>query len=233
MGCALDLRAMIQRTDDLTHVVAAGNPDDRQPALSSDGPSIHPEATVRESRFGPWTMVGMRTLVAETAFGAYSYVVEDCQIERAKIGRFCSIAAACRINPGNHPTWRASQHHFQYRADTYDLGEPEHTFFDWRRTHPVTLGHDVWLGHGAIVLPGVTVGNGAVLAAGAVVTREVAPYAIVAGVPAKPISARFPADVVDALERIAWWDWPHEALRTALPDFRQLNVRAFIEKYGR
>jgi hypothetical protein len=224
---------MTQRTHDLTYVAAAGDTADRQPPLSADGPSIHPEAVVRDSHLGPWTEVAARTVVSETRFGAYSYVMDNAAIERAQVGRFCSIAAHTWINPGNHPTWRASQHHFQYRSDRYALGDRDEAFFDWRRAHPVTLGHDVWMGFGAVVLPGVTVGTGAVIAARAVVTRDVAPYQIVGGTPAKPIGERFPADVADALQELAWWDWPHAALEAALPDFRALDVRTFIAKYAR
>ncbi|MBK1667265.1 chloramphenicol acetyltransferase [Rhodovibrio sodomensis] len=223
---------MSEQPDDLTYITAAGDTHDRQPPLTPAGPSIHPAAVVRDSRLGPWTQVAARATVSETDFGAYSYVMDNAAIERATVGRFCSIAAHTWINPGNHPTWRASQHHFQYRADQYGLGDREAAFFDWRRAHPVTLGHDVWMGFGAVVLPGVTVGTGAVLAAGAVVTRDVAPYKIVGGTPAKPIGERFPADVADALQQIAWWDWSHATLQAALPDFRALDVRAFIAKYG-
>lgn len=223
---------MTEPTDDLTYIDAAGDTDDRQPPLTADGPSIHPDALVRQSRLGPWTLVAARTFVSETAFGAYSYVMDNAAIERATVGRFCSIAAHTWINPGNHPTWRASQHHFQYRADQYGLGEQEDAVFDWRRAHPVTFGHDVWMGFGAVVLPGVSIGTGAVLAAGAVVSRNVAPYSIVGGTPAKPIGKRFPADVADALQQIAWWNWPHDTLKAALPDFRELDVHAFIKKYG-
>jgi phosphonate metabolism protein (transferase hexapeptide repeat family) len=218
--------------DDLTYVAAAGATESRQPPMGPDGPSIHPNACVRDSRLGPWTLVAARAVVSETRFGAYSYVMDGAAIERAIVGRFCSIAANVWINPGNHPTWRASQHHFQYRAEQYGLGEREEAFFDWRRAHPVTLGHDVWVGYGAVVLPGVGVGDGAVVGAGAVVSRDVPAYAIVGGVPAKPIGRRFSDDVARRLQALAWWDWPHEALARALPDFRALDVGDFLAKYG-
>ena len=137
-----------------------------------------------------------------------------------------------RINPGNHPMERASQSHFTYRASAYFPGErDEAEFFAWRRAHPVTIGHDVWIGHGAIVLPGRTVGTGAVIAAGAVVTKDVAPYAIVAGNPARAIRQRFPDAIAERLQPLAWWDWAHERLRAALPDFRALSIDSFLEKY--
>jgi hypothetical protein len=80
--------------------------------------------------------------------------------------------------------------------------------------------------------PDEPIGNGAVLAAGAIVTKDVAPYMIVGGNPARPIRPRFPAEIADALQRLAWWDWSHEALRTALPDFRALPVEEFLAKYA-
>ncbi len=95
--------------------------------------------------------------------------------------------------------WRASQSHFTYRASAYFPGEEdEHEFFAWRRAHHVTIGNDVWIGHGAIVLAGRSIGDGAVIAGGAVVTKDVAPYTIVGGNPARPIRPRFPAEIADA-----------------------------------
>jgi phosphonate metabolism protein (transferase hexapeptide repeat family) len=200
------------------------------PPLGSE-PSIHPTATVRRSRLGPWTAVGARTTMVETEFGAYSYIVEDGDVIYATVGKFCSIARAVRINPGEHPTWRAAQHHFMYRASAYGLGDDEAEIFAWRRAARVTIGHDVWIGHGATVMAGVTVGTGAVVGAGAVVTKDVAPYAIVAGVPAKPIRARVEPDIAERLMALAWWDWRHERLAAALGDFRRLTAEAFLERY--
>lgn len=195
-------------------------------------PVIDPTATVRDSRLGRYTEVGARTSVVETEFGDYSYVVHDSDIIYASVGKFCSIAAMTRINPGNHPMHRASQSHFTYRASAYFPGEQdERSFFDWRRSHRVSIGHDVWIGHGAIVLAGRSVGTGAVVAAGAVVTRDVAPYTIVAGNPARVVRSRFTALVAERMMALAWWDWDHDRLHAALPDFRSLDAEGFLEKH--
>ncbi|MDP2803628.1 MAG: chloramphenicol acetyltransferase [Phreatobacter sp.] len=196
-------------------------------------PSIHATAIVRDSRLGAYTEVGARTVISETVMGDYSYIVQDGQIDMATIGRFCSIASHVRINPGNHPMERASQSHFLYRASRYFDGEPDEAgFFDWRRSHAVTIGHDVWIGHGGVVLAGKHIGTGAVVAAGAIVTKDVAPYTVVGGNPARVIKRRFPEEVAARLEALAWWDWDHERLRQALPDFRTLPVEAFLERNG-
>jgi hypothetical protein len=199
--------------------------------LSRD-PLIDPTAEVTASTLGAYTEVGARTKLLEVALADYSYVVNDSDIAYAEIGKFCSIAAMTRINPGNHPMWRASQSHFTYRASRYFPGAADDAeFFAWRRAHRVTIGHDVWIGHGAIVLPGCAIGDGAIVAAGAVVTKDVAAYTIVAGNPARPIRDRFPAAIAARLQALAWWDWPHEWLRLALEDFRTLSAEAFLDRY--
>jgi phosphonate metabolism protein (transferase hexapeptide repeat family) len=198
----------------------------------STQPLIDPSADIRDCTFGIYTEVGARTTFLEIALGDYSYVVNDSDIAYATIGKFCSIAAMTRINPGNHPMRRASQSHFTYRASTYFPGEDDDAdFFAWRREHHVSIGHDVWVGHGAIVLPGRSIGTGAVVAAGAVVTKNVPDYAIVAGNPARFIRPRFPDDIAARLKQLAWWDWNHDMLRQALPDFRVLTISEFLDKY--
>src|SRR3954447_23370366 len=160
--------------------------------MLSTEPTVDLTASVRGCQLGAYIEVGARTIMLEVTMADYSYVVNDAQITYSTIGKFCSIAAMTRINPGNHPMHRASQAHFTYRASTYFPGESDDAaFFEWRRAHHVQIGHDVWIGHGAIVLPGRNIGTGAVIAAGAVVTKDVAPYAIVAGNPARPIRPRF------------------------------------------
>src|ERR1700709_2424586 len=137
-------------------------------------PTIDPTAKLHDVRLGAYSEVGARTILHDVAMDDYSYVVNDAEIAYTTIGKFCSIAAITRINPGNHPMQRASQAHFTYRASAYFPGEADDAeFFAWRRSHRVQVGHDVWIGHGAIILPGRNVGTGAVTAAGAGVTKAV------------------------------------------------------------
>ncbi|MGY6411178.1 MAG: chloramphenicol acetyltransferase [Alkalilacustris sp.] len=201
--------------------------------LSPDGPLIHRGCDIRESEFGPFTEIGRDSVILNTSFGAYSYCARLCDIANTSVGKFANIAAMVRLGPTDHPMDRASLHHFLYRSDNYwPDAEPDAAFFAARAARRLEIGHDVWIGHGAVVRPELRVGDGAVIAAGAVVTRDVAPYTIVAGVPARPIRPRFAARVAGRLQRLAWWDWDHDRLRAALPDFRALEIEAFLEKYG-
>ncbi|WP_449254517.1 chloramphenicol acetyltransferase [Bosea sp. (in: a-proteobacteria)] len=195
-------------------------------------PVIDPTAKVSKAVLGRYTEIGARTIFVESTLDDYSYVVNDANVIYTTIGKFCSIAAMTRINPGNHPMQRASQSHFSYRSSAYfDDAEDDAAFFDWRRAHAVTIGHDVWIGHGAIVLAGRSIGTGAVVAGGAVVTKDVPAYTIVAGNPARPIRQRFPNKISDRLQSLAWWNWEHARLRAALDDFRTLPVEDFIARY--
>lgn len=195
-------------------------------------PCIHPTAEVKgDCRLGAWTEVGARTKLAETAFGDYSYICSDGDVIYTTVGRFCSFAAQVRINPGNHPLDRAALHHFTYRSALFDLGEDDPSFFDWRRESHVIIGNDVWIGHGVTVMPGVTIGDGAAIGSGAVVTKDVEPFTVVVGVPAKPVRKRFDDETCALLTDLKWWDWPHAVIKERLDDFRSLDARTFAVKY--
>lgn len=194
---------------------------------------IHRTSFVKDAELGRFTEVGARTEFSHSSMDDYSYIGHDAEVINTTIGKFCSIASHVRLNPGNHPMERASQSHFTYRSDMYwPDADKDESVFAWRRSHSVTIGHDVWIGHGVIVMPGVTVGTGAVLGSGAVVTKDVPNYTIAIGVPATPLRRRLSESVEAGMLALAWWDWSHERLRAALPDFRALSAEAFIAKYS-
>jgi phosphonate metabolism protein (transferase hexapeptide repeat family) len=194
-------------------------------------PTLHDPISITESELGRWTEVRRHTRLNDSKIGDYTYLMERVQLDHTTIGKFGSVASDVRLGPTNHPIERPTVHHFTYRAGMYDLGDDDESVFEWRASHPVTVGHDVWIGHGAIVMPGVTIGNGAVVGAGAIVTHDVAPYTVVAGVPAEPIRRRFPESVAARIEATEWWHWDHDALAARLDAFH--NLEMFLKKYTR
>lgn len=195
-------------------------------------PYLHPGASVRNSQLGHFVEIGEGTHILESVLGDYSYTARYADIAYSVLGKFVNVAAFTRLNPGEHPYHRASLHHFMYRSSYFWPDEPDETaVFDWRRSRPVKVGHDTWIGHGAVIMKGVTIGDGAMIAAKAVVTKDVPPYCVVAGTPAKLIKWRHPRGIADRLQALAWWDWSHEQLKAALPDFRALSAEAFLERY--
>jgi phosphonate metabolism protein (transferase hexapeptide repeat family) len=203
------------------------------PKLDSQ-PYLHPSASVRNSQLGHFVEIGEGANVLESVLGDYSYTARYADIAYSELGKFVNVAAFTRLNPGEHPYHRASLHHFMYRSSYYWPDEADETaIFDWRRSRPVRVGHDTWIGHGAVIMKGVTIGNGAIVAAKAVVTKDVPPYGVVAGTPARLIKWRHPRGTADRLQALAWWDWTHAQLKQALPDFRALSAEAFLEKYER
>lgn len=202
------------------------------PRLSASEPLIHPDCEIAGSGFGAWVEIGRGSRVLNSTFGDYAYCDRFADIANTTVGRFANIAAMTRIGPTDHPWPNAAQHHFLYRSASYwDDATDDAAFFAARAARRTTLGADCWIGHGVVIKPEVDFGIGAIAASGAVVTRDVAPFAIVAGVPARPVRSRFPQPVIDRLLTLAWWDWGHDRLRAALADFRALRAEAFLEKY--
>jgi phosphonate metabolism protein (transferase hexapeptide repeat family) len=204
----------------------------RGPRPMTETPWIHETALVKDSRMGRWTMVGQRCEVFSSDILDYAYLVKDVEVFNAEIGKFANIASNVRINPTNHPMWRATLHHFTYRSISHFMTDnDDEQISNWRNQYRIVIGPDVWMGHGAILLPGVSVGTGAVIGAGSVVTKNVPDYNIVAGNPARTIRRRVTEEVEAALKRIAWWDWSDEQLTAALYDFRNLDAAGFAAKY--
>lgn len=202
------------------------------PRLSATAPFIHPDCQIVDSQFGAYCEVGAGSRVQHSSFADYAYCDRLADIANTSVGKFANIAALTRIGPTDHPMANASLHHFLYRSSYYwDDAQDDAAFFALRQARRTVIGPDTWLGHGVIVKPDVTIGAGAVVASGAVVTKDVAPYMIVAGVPAQPLRARYVPDVAERMQALAWWDWSHARLRDALPDFRSMVAEAFLEKY--
>ncbi len=196
-------------------------------------PTLHPECQLTDTTLGAWTEVGRANMMENVVLGDYSYTGPYCIIQNTQIGKFSNIAALVRIGPTDHPMERPTLHHFTYRRRMFGLADTDdEEFFSHRRAQTAFIGHDTWLGHGVIVMNGVTVGHGAVVGSGAVVTKDIPPYAIAVGVPARVVRQRFSDEVAQDFLDLAWWDWPHELLKERLEDFSG-PTPAFLEKYRR
>ena len=151
--------------------------------------------------------------------GEYSYICHSTKIFDAKIGKFCSIAADVIIGQAGHPTHLLSTSPFQYTRNKITqmgniLVDEDNLVRIKYENLTVKIGHDVWIGLGAMVMPGVTIGSGAIVGAGAIVTKDIPPYSVAVGVPAKVVKYRFSQDIIEKLLELEWWDYPKDFIVT-------------------
>ena len=138
--------------------------------------------------------------------------------ERLIIGKFCSIACGAKFlfNCANHTLKSLSTYTFPLFYEDWDL-EKSDVATAWDNKGDIVISNDVWIGYEAVIMAGVHIGNGAIIAARAVVTKDVPPYTIVGGVPARPIRKRFDEETIQKLKTLKWWEWPFEKIKQSLP----------------
>lgn len=170
-----------------------------------------------------------KCLVTASSIGSYTYAT-NARIANACIGKFCSIGPETLIGGlGRHPTeWVSTSPTFYSTLNQTGISFANTDFFDELQT--VQIGNDVWIGSRVTVLDGVKVGDGAIIAAGAVVTKDVMPYTIVGGIPAKRLRDRMPSAHAETLRAIGWWDWPEASLRNVAELFRQPVDDSVLDK---
>lgn len=170
---------------------------------------ISDNASISNSSFGGFNAVFGDTIVMNCSIGNYSYIQTNGRIFNCTIGKFCSIGSGVTIAPGMHDL-----KHVTTSTALTQKSTPLPKVFakqdNVEEARRVYIGHDVWIGERVVILDGVTVGNGAVIAAGAVVVKDVKPYEVVGGVPAKHIKYRFDQPTIEAIENSKWWDFPDE-----------------------
>lgn len=191
-------------------------------------PSFHaPFLSYSDARssFAGFNRLSIGTMIIDSNIGRCTYIGGG-RVQSCNIGSFCSIGARTRIGGlGRHPTNWISTHpaFFSPQAQT-GITFCDKSYF--AESHRVSVGNDVWIGAGSMVFDGMRIGDGAIIAAGAVVTRDVEPYAIVGGVPARVIRYRYDPATIALLLELRWWDWPLDKLRRASHLFRDDSAGA-------
>lgn len=182
--------------------------------LKRRGIAIARHVDLSNAELGDYVNIAHHAQVSNSDIGTRTSIGRYSKVQFASIGKYCSISWDVTIGALEHPLHALSTHAFPYRKQ-FGLCDK-----DIQLEHrKVSIGNDVWIGCGVIVMPGITIGDGAVIGAGGVVTHDVAPYEIVAGVPCKHISRRFSEDTIEALKSLKWWDLSDEEIRSNIELF--------------
>jgi acetyltransferase-like isoleucine patch superfamily enzyme len=166
------------------------------------------------SRFEGKNKVSKKVSIIESEIGFGSYISSNCSFAKTKIGKFCSIAPGVKVISGNHPTSDfISTHPMFYSQNSYiginfktSKHFEEYSYTDDRKKYLCEIGNDVWIGEDVKIINGVRIGDGAIIATAAVVTKDVPPYSVVGGVPAKLIRYRFDECIINRLLNLKWWN---------------------------
>ena len=166
---------------------------------------IHETSLIGDSQIGPWVKIQKQCYFYNCSIGSYTYFAGFDSVMNTEIGKFCSIGSFVSIGPGKHPVEFVSTSPVFF-SENKQCGM---TFADksyYREMGTVKIGNDVWIGANVVILDDVSIGNGAIIAAGAIVTKNVEPYCIVGGIPAKLIRKRFSDEIIEKLLQAKWWD---------------------------
>lgn len=174
---------------------------------------------------GPYVNIAHDAELHDVELGKRTSVGRYTKIRDASIGSYCSISWDVTIGAVSHPMDRPSSHAFSYRSQ-FGIVERDESL---RGVTHVRIGNDVWIGCGVIVMPGVSIGDGAVVGAGAIVTKDVEPYSVVSGVPARLMRYRFDRETIETLESLDWWDWDDATLRSRISFFREPLSKETLE----
>ena len=177
------------------------------------------------SRFSKYTHILKGAKLNNVQVGKYSRIGENCRLTNVKMGNFSVFSADCVAGVGQHPTDTLTYHSIFYKKGNWGWHDDwVHYPEGFVEQKQITVGNDVWIGRRVILMDGITIGDGAIVATGAIVTKDVPPYAIVGGVPAKIIKYKFPQDVIDRLEAIRWWDLSDEEITRIIELFHIRNI---------
>lgn len=156
----------------------------------------------------------------------YHYPINN---DKLVIGKFCSIACGVKFifNSANHTLSSLSTYPFPIFFEEWEL-DVKNITNAWDNKGDIVIGNDVWIGYEAVIMAGVTIGDGAIIGTGAVVTKDIPPYTIVGGIPAKPIRKRFKQETIDILLKIKWWNWSDEKIYKHILDIQNGNIENLI-----